>query len=499
MHLDLDDAVALTGFAAPTLDVEAEAAGGIAARLGLWQFGEPVADGGEGAGIGRRVGTRRAPNRALVDIDHLVEIFQPLNPVVRRGMFARLGQLARGRLEQGLDGEGGFAAARYAGDAGQGAQRNLGGHVLQIVAARANHFQPAVVAGLATARRDGDVFHPAKIFSGQAFLVGDDLSRRALCDDMAAMHAGARTHVDHMVGGADGVLVMLDHQHGVAHVAQALEGFQQLAIVALVQADAGLVQHIEYAGQARTDLGGQPDTLAFAARQRAGVARHGEVIQADIVEEFQPGADLLEDAHRDFALLRRQLLVDVTKPAVGITDRLFADLADMQPTDLHRQGLGLQAIAAAHLAGRFGLETLQVLLHPGAIGFAIAPVHVGNDAFEFLLGVVTAHAIVIGELDHLFARAMQDHGLRLLGQIFEGLVHGEFVVPRQRFQGLEVIGRGGLGPRRDGAFLQAQRRVGHHQRLVKIILYPQPVALRAGAMGIVEGKEARLDFRNGEA
>src|SRR5690606_9205520 len=37
VHLDLDDAVALTGLAAAALDVEAEATGTIAARLGFRQ------------------------------------------------------------------------------------------------------------------------------------------------------------------------------------------------------------------------------------------------------------------------------------------------------------------------------------------------------------------------------------------------------------------------------------------------------------------------------
>src|SRR5207253_8814422 len=95
VHLDLDDAVALAGLAAAALDVEAEAARGVAAGLGFRQFGKPVADGGEGAGIGGRVGTRRPPDRALVDVDHLVEEFQPLDAVMRGGMLARLRQLAR--------------------------------------------------------------------------------------------------------------------------------------------------------------------------------------------------------------------------------------------------------------------------------------------------------------------------------------------------------------------------------------------------------------------
>ena len=53
VHLDLDDAVALAGLAAAALDVEREAAGAVAARLGFRQAGEPVADRREGAGVGR--------------------------------------------------------------------------------------------------------------------------------------------------------------------------------------------------------------------------------------------------------------------------------------------------------------------------------------------------------------------------------------------------------------------------------------------------------------
>ncbi len=54
---------------------------------------------------------------------------------------------------------------------------------------------------------------------------------------MTAELAGARAHIDDVVGGADGVLVVLDHDHGVALVAQALEGRDQAVVVALVQAD----------------------------------------------------------------------------------------------------------------------------------------------------------------------------------------------------------------------------------------------------------------------
>ena len=149
VHLDLDDAVALAGLAAAALDVEGEAAGLVAARLGFRQAGEPVADRREGAGIGGRVGARRAADRRLVDVDDLVEEFEPLDAVVLGRMLARAHDAARGRLEQRLDQEGRLAAAGNAGDGGEGAERDFGGDVLQIVAARADHLDAAVLLQLA--------------------------------------------------------------------------------------------------------------------------------------------------------------------------------------------------------------------------------------------------------------------------------------------------------------------------------------------------------------
>src|SRR3546814_8363033 len=58
VHLDLDQPVALAHFAAPALDVEAEAPRFVAARAAFGQAGEPVTDLGEGAGVGGGVGTR---------------------------------------------------------------------------------------------------------------------------------------------------------------------------------------------------------------------------------------------------------------------------------------------------------------------------------------------------------------------------------------------------------------------------------------------------------
>ena len=59
------------------------AGGLVAARLALGQGGEPFADRGEGAGVGRRIGARRAADRRLVDVDDLVDVLEALDAVVR--------------------------------------------------------------------------------------------------------------------------------------------------------------------------------------------------------------------------------------------------------------------------------------------------------------------------------------------------------------------------------------------------------------------------------
>ena len=145
---------------------------------------------------------------------------------------------------------------------------------------------------------------------------------RAFGDDLAAMDAGAGADIDHIVGGADGVLVMLDDDHGVAEVAQSFQRDQEARVVALMQPDRRLVEHVEHAGQAGADLRGKPDALALAAGQRAARPGQCQVIEPDIDQKFQPGADLLEDAHGDFVLLGVELVRHRAEPrAAALTDK----------------------------------------------------------------------------------------------------------------------------------------------------------------------------------
>jgi hypothetical protein len=66
---------------------------------------------------------------------------------------------------------------------------------------------------------------------------------------VASVHARAGSDIEHVVRGPNGILVVLDHDHGIAEVAQPLQRLKQPRIVALMQSDGGLIEHVEHAGE----------------------------------------------------------------------------------------------------------------------------------------------------------------------------------------------------------------------------------------------------------
>ena len=139
--------------------------------------------------------------------------------------------------------------------------------------------------------------------AGQRIGIGGDFGRRSLGDDLAPVHAGARADIDDVIGGPDRVLVVLDDDHRIAQAPQAPERIEEPRIVALVQADRRLVEHIEHAGEARADLRSEPYALALAARQRAGRARQRQIIEPDVAQKGEPVDDLLQDSLSDLVAL----------------------------------------------------------------------------------------------------------------------------------------------------------------------------------------------------
>ena len=277
MHLDLDDAVSVASLATPTLDVEAEAPVAVAAHAGVRRVGKHRADEVEKSAIRRGVRSRRAPDGALVDIDHLVQRFDSVDAVVVAGPGMRAVEVAQKRLLDNLVDEARFSAAGNARHADELAQRNLHVDILEVVRARAVDDERLTVARPARCG-NRNAHAPAEVRARDRFLVCRDFLRRADRDHFAAVFARTRPDIHHIVCCTDRFLVVLHHNQGVAEVAHLLQRLEQARVVPLMQADARLVENIQHAHQPAADLGGKTDALRLAAGKRHGGTRERQIV-----------------------------------------------------------------------------------------------------------------------------------------------------------------------------------------------------------------------------
>jgi hypothetical protein len=101
---------------------------------------------------------------------------------------------------------------------------------------------------------------------------------------------------------------------------------QQDLVVARVQADGGLVQHVAHALQVAAQLRGQADALRLAAAERGRAPVQREVAQADLFQEFQPGGDFGDQVAGDLGLAARQR--QGFDPATDVGDRQAGQVGD---------------------------------------------------------------------------------------------------------------------------------------------------------------------------
>src|SRR5438874_11135097 len=146
MHLDLDLSVALARLATSAADVEGETARFVAAHLRLGRERVELADVREEVCVRRRVRARRAADRLLVDLDHLVEDVDPLHAAVQTRLDARSVESVRKRLEDDLVHERRLAGARDARDADELAHGKLYVDLLEgVLCGAADEERPAIL------------------------------------------------------------------------------------------------------------------------------------------------------------------------------------------------------------------------------------------------------------------------------------------------------------------------------------------------------------------
>ena len=139
----------------------------------------------------------------------------------------------------------------------------------------------------ATSRRpaDGGPDVRREVLAGQRRAAGDEVGRRALEDDAAAVVAGARAEVDDPVGVRHHGLVVLDHDDRLAGVDEPVEQAEQLLDVGEVEAAGRLVEDVDAALLAQ--VGGELEPLPLAARERGERLAEREVAEPDVGEPVQ--------------------------------------------------------------------------------------------------------------------------------------------------------------------------------------------------------------------
>ena len=163
---------------------------------------------------------------------------------------------------------------------------------------------------------------------------------------------------------------MLHDQHGVAGIAQLLQGLQQAIHIPGVQPHTGFVQHVEHLGHTRTQDRAQAQALELAAGQGVGPPVQLQVPEPQLVQDIQTPPDLRRDglAH----LLPGPGEGQPGEQLRGRRDGKGGHRRDGVAVGLYRQGLGHQARPLADLAGRIPQPLFQPGQLPGS-GLAAHP------------------------------------------------------------------------------------------------------------------------------
>ena len=143
------------------------------------------------------------------------------------------------------------------------------------------------------------------------------------------MDACAGADVDEVVGGEHHVAVVLDDDDAVAQVAQLLEAFNETLVVALMQADAGLIEDVKDVGELRAYLRGQADALCFATAEALGAAVHREITHAHVVKERQAFQYFVEYLVRHLLVAFVELWFQVSKPCLQLQQVHVGQLTDV--------------------------------------------------------------------------------------------------------------------------------------------------------------------------
>ena len=270
------------------------------------------------------------------------------------------------------------------------------------------------------------------------------------------------------------------------------QGTQQAFVIALVQADRRLIQHVHHTNQPGANLARQTDTLGFAAGERFRRTGKRQIVQTDVDKELQAIADLFQHFLSDLRPLAGEL--QVVEEVHRVADAHIGNGRQRGVLYKHVARFTTQPRAVTAGAWAVADEFRQLFAHGAGFRLFVTALHIVQHAFERVTTYRGVAAIVhVFEFNILFTGTVQDHFLHAGAEGAPRRFDVEFIVLRQRLQHLEVVEVAAI-PAADGAARQRQLRILHHAVGIEILLNAEAVAGRAGARRVVEGEQARLQL-----
>src|SRR5580658_7815633 len=353
LHLYCDRAVSLAMLAASAGDIERKVATIVAALARIQGGRKYFANKIEGFDVGDGIRARCPADGRLVYQHHFAYQLGTLHApasdflgllvlVFIETFERRLTQALHQGLKNYIVHQRRFARSRNARDRDHHIQRNFDIDALEIVGASAEEFDRFAGVDLPAFLEALGVQVAAQIFRGQRTrAVTYNLAIGTFEYNVPAQFAGARSHVNDVVGRAHHVGIMLHNDDGVAQVAQLFQDANQSAGVARMQSNGRLVQNVACAHQARSQASGKLDALRFPARERGRKAVQRQIIQPDVVEELQTLADLDQDLVRDGRFFGREF--ERFKKMVRLLDIELGHSGDGLAGDANVERVGAQA------------------------------------------------------------------------------------------------------------------------------------------------------------
>ena len=483
VHVDDFHASAFARIATSALHVETETALAVPANFAFFHAREKVAHVVPNLGVRRRIASRRAANRRLVDFNHLVDILEAFQVVELSDRIFGIVEHASQFATQNLVNQSALAGARNTRHHGQSAiERNFHIDVLEVIFRRTANLEfRCILVNLLSLLGNLDCLAATQVRTRQRSLVLLEFLDGPCRNHATAFHAGTRTHVNHAVRMAHGVFVVFHDNQGVALRTQMFEHPEQLIVIAGVEPDARLIKHIKHALQAGAHCACKPDSLRLATAQGGRLAVDIQVAKPHRIQERKPSANLFQNFLADSLFLLGQ--VELVEELHRFLDGPFRHLGQIMAVERDRVRRAVDARAVA-----FGANTnLHVLAEVVDVPHIPQFLHDGdNPAFRF-----TRRAVQYGILLRLleFVPRRIERKMHLVCDVAQ--VAAPEVAENQR----AVV----LLDSRDTAFLDGLRLVRDNQVQVELVTFAHALTGGAAALRVVKAEEPRFQFRNGDA